>query len=564
VWSAVKTRLWLDAHGSTIVPVLARSNDSTGTPYVIDLKYQGLVEQQARRIQTSQGEEAWELHFCLREPNKEVEAWFDRAGFERDPDVLDTWFSSALWPLSTLGWPEPAQSAQTAGLLEAFNPTSVLSTAREIITLWVSRMVMMNRYLLPPFSTSDIRHRTSDIAGPIPFHDVFIHAVVQDGEGRKMSKSLNNGVDPLDIIESHGADAMRFTLAQMTTQTQDVRMPVKPDPKTGKNSSDKFDAGRNFCNKLWNASRFAIGIVDRNMKEGRVPTPYPTSAAPHASESLSLVDKWLRSRLGRAIRTCEACLNNYEFADYCQTLYQLVWWDYCDWYLEAIKPTVDRDPGQLATMCLGLSKILHLLHPVAPFITEEIWSKFMTSVTGESREDRLLLCQSTWPQSEFYPIDEASEKAFEELRELITAIRNVRAEHQVLPKRRITLHCSQAFAGRLDTSSQELVVNLAGLETFDVMPVVVTGQLAPGVSFRACGEEMYITNLADAIDATLEGDRLSKQLETLRKSEGALNGRLSNPGYVDKAPAKLVEESKAQLEKIRAEIAAIEGKLKSL
>jgi len=197
----------------------------------------------------------------------------ERNGFVRDPDVLDTWFSSATWPLSTLGWPN--NEGDTAGLLDAFNPTSVLTTAREIITLWVSRMVMFNRYFTG-----------GDQNGQVPFNDVFIHAMIQDGEGRKMSKSLGNGVDPLDIIHSHGADAMRFTLCQMTTNTQDVRMPVEKDPETGRNTSPKFDIGRNFATKLWNASRFVLGMLDTDDT-----TP----------GELTLVDKWMLSRLSQAI-----------------------------------------------------------------------------------------------------------------------------------------------------------------------------------------------------------------------------------------------------------------------
>ncbi len=633
------------------------------------------------------------------------------SGLSQDPDVLDTWFSSALWPLSTLGWPDPAQSPQTAGLLEAFNPTSVLSTAREIITLWVSRMVMMNRYLLPAASTwtiepfthaggidhpyngsanpllqqsmnvlgqalsalgisgavkmhatgtsttswititsdsplfgivrgvldkmsstaigddpaavtallrssglaitdtdaaiqairaamplfdsaqgsmfgfvneSNATHAHGNGSGPVPFHDVFIHAVVQDGEGRKMSKSLNNGVDPLDIIESHGADAMRFTLAQMTTQTQDVRMPVKLDPKTGKNSSDKFDAGRNFVNKLWNASRFAIAILDRNRGSGAS----PGNAAPQLHDDtlrglggaptplLSLPDRWLLSRLARATRACEHALKNYEFADYCQTLYQLLWWDYCDWYLEAVKPTVDQNPQTRAVLRTALDIILRLLHPVSPFITEAIFEQLKSHplpappIDGITLHSADLLCTSSWPKLADSLIDESAEKQFEELRELITTIRNIRAERQVLPKRRITLHCSEAAAKRIAAAAPGLVENLSGLES--ITTTKPTSGI-PAVAFRAAGEEMHLTNLADAaaegsggLDAGAEKDRLTKQRDTLIKSETALNGRLSNPGYVDKAPPKLVEESKAQLEKIRAEIAAIEAKLKSM
>ena len=528
---------------------------------------------------------------CAREPDQSLIDRLSAAGFVQDPDVLDTWFSSALWPLSTLGWPDPAQSPQTKGLLQAFNPTSVLSTAREITTLWVSRMVMMNRYLLPPLpegggrGVGSLDHRSRQPStnakpnqptpnplplgggfGPVPFHDVFIHAVVQDGEGKKMSKTAGNGVDPLDIIESHGADAMRFTLAQMTTNTQDVRMPVRPDPKTGKNTSEKFDSGRSFVNKLWNVS---TGVVLARLAKGE--------GAPSDAADRTLVEKWMLSRLAKATAAAESCLKNYEFSEYGQTLYQLLWWDFCDWYVEAIKPTVDQNPAQRAVLRAALDVIIRLLHPVAPFVTEAIHEQLRAvpahrvagMMLGNKQPDRQgglatsdseLLCASAWPILDTSLIDEKAEQQFEELRSVITAIREVRSQHQVPPKRRITLHCSEAFASRA-VAAPGLIEQLAGVEA-----IVTSKPPAQAVAFRPGigGEEMFLSNLADAIDAGAEKDRLTKQLADLRKSEGALNGRLSNPGYVDKAPAKLVEESKAQLAKIRDEIAAIEAKLKSL
>jgi valyl-tRNA synthetase len=561
---------------------------------------------------------------CFLKDDPTIIDKLEQLGFLRDPDVLDTWFSSALWPLSTMGWPEPDQSPLTKGLLAGgFNPTAVLSTAREIITLWVSRMVMMNRYFLPlpegggggkggggaggqrtpahspapinPSPTPSLREGASSTnpspspfpqgRGAVPFHDVFIHAVVQDGEGKKMSKTAGNGVDPLDIIESHGADAMRFTLAQMTTQTQDVRMPVKRDPRTGKNTSDKFDAGRNFVNKLWNASRFAMAILDRN----RGPGASPGTAAQHSQHDtvrglggaptpLSLPDRWLLSRLARATRACERHLANYEFAEYCQTLYQLLWWDYCDWYLEAIKPTVDQDPRTRAVLRTGLDVILRLLHPVAPFITEAIFEQLAALGTppvpggipgivlerepaGDrgGRGTQNLLCTSSWPIIADSLIDDQAETQFEELRELINTIRNIRSEHQVLPKRRITLHCSEATAKRIASAAPGLVENLSGLEA--ISPTKPASGLAH-VTFRAGGEEMSLSNIADAVDAGTEKDLLRKKLEQCQKEAGIIQTRLNNPGYADKAPPKLVEESRAKLAKLQAEIAAIEAKLK--
>ncbi|MGD9110353.1 MAG: valine--tRNA ligase, partial [Phycisphaerales bacterium] len=266
---------------------------------------------------------------------------------EQDEDVLDTWFSSALWPFSTLGWPDDTDELKT------FYPGNVLCTAREIITLWVSRMVMMGQYC----------------AGDIPFSEVYIHAMIQDGEGRKMSKSLGNGIDPLVAIDSHGADAMRFTLASMTTETQDVRMPViemtLPDGRKA-NSSPKFDIGRNFCNKLWNASRFALMNL-----EGLQPSAFD-------KDKMTLADKWILSRLATVIAETTDCLDKFKFSEPINGLYKFFWNDFCDWYLEWAKPRIqDEQQKSIAQNVLAfvLDQILRLLHPFIPFITEGIFQK---------------------------------------------------------------------------------------------------------------------------------------------------------------------------------------------
>ena len=221
-------------------------------------------------------------YICVAPGNEEIEKQLEDNGWLRDEDVLDTWFSSALWPFSTMGWPDENPT------LKKFYPTHVLCTAREIITLWVSRMVMMGQYCV----------------GDIPFSDVYIHAMIQDGQGRKMSKSLGNGIDPLVAIDSHGADAMRFTLANMTTDTQDVRMPVAaielPDGRTV-NSSPKFDNGRNFCNKLWNASRFAMLNL-----EGMDPAAFDAA-------KLDATDKWILSRLMKTIAATTKGLEQFKY-----------------------------------------------------------------------------------------------------------------------------------------------------------------------------------------------------------------------------------------------------------
>lgn len=529
-------------------------------------------------------DQLFDLTYCALDPNdREVVGFLEKWGFQRDPDVLDTWFSSGLWPLSTMGWPDSAQSSETRNVLEVFNPTSVLCTAREIITLWVSRMVMFNRYFLAtPDPTSPPRPDGSARAedayarrdregastpaplsqpGPVPFHHVFIHSVIQDGEGRKMSKSLGNGVDPLDIISSHGADALRFTLCHMTTQTQDVRMPVERDERTGKNTSPKFDLGRNFCNKLWNASRFALSILDAAPANG----PAAPAGAHVDPASLTLADRWILSRLAAATRTINECIERYEYADYAASIYDLLWRDFCDWHLEAIKPTVKGDTslaaGQRAVLRATLDAILRLLHPVAPYITEAIYERLREIKTPPVKglaldaHDSGLLCLTPWPLADDALLDPDSEQKFERLRTLTESIREARAQQNVQPKRRLTLHVDKPLADTI-AQGQGLVETLAGLEsvTTDACP-------AGGMVITFEGAQRHISGLTDAVDAGAERARLEKKAEDLAKSIAALEGRLNNPGYADKAPAKLVQQTRDQLTAQQAELAATKDAL---
>ncbi|MEM9167394.1 MAG: valine--tRNA ligase [Planctomycetota bacterium] len=464
-------------------------------------------------------------------------AQFEATGFERDPDVLDTWFSSALWPLSTLGWPDGDAAAGETGIadfpamLGAFNPSSVLCTAREIITLWVSRMVMFNRYLL-----GDDGQNSSD--GQLPFRDVFIHAMIQDGEGRKMSKSLGNGVDPLDIIHSHGADAMRFTLCEMTTQTQDVRMPVEADPETGKNTSPKFDKGRNFCTKLFNAAKFACMMLDEH-KGGEPETVKPGDLEP--------IDRWMLGRLAQAIERIDAALERYEFSVIGGTLYELLWKDFCDWYLEGIKPTIKTSPSQRVVLQQVLEAIVRLLHPVAPFITEVLYEQLAGRRLGTvecldlptcSDDD---LCATTgWPRVEASLADPFVLESVGRQQRFIEAIRQVRAQHQVPPKRKITLHVDAEMAAKISGVGQ-VTEALAGLDTITTAPPE-----SDSVAFVFEGAEQRLSNLADAIDAGAERERLTKLIEDLDRSIAALDKRLTNPGYTEKAPKHLVDETRAQ------------------
>jgi valyl-tRNA synthetase len=519
--------------------------------------------------------------FCVPPGHPDLEQWLEKRGHTQDPDVLDTWFSSALWPMSTLNWPGDTPELRT------LNPTSVLCTAREIITLWVSRMVMFNLYFL----------------GRLPFRHVFIHAMIQDGHGQKMSKSLGNGVDPLDIIHSHGADAMRFTLASMATNTQDVRMPVDVvDPYSGeaftpkfvtdsngykvaapiqesprdpkkkmvssyglssgkakptadmpvaKNTSSKFDLGRNFCNKLWNASRFAL------MNLAGAPVESPDEA------KWTLADRWIVSRFNRTVEEANAAFADYRFDQYARACYDFFWRDFCDWYVEAAKPAFKdaKRAGQTANVVAAcLDGILRLMHPMIPFITETIWWRLneVRPVRGlpgriECPPAATLLIRAPWPRVGDF--SQAAEHIFPKLQEVIGAIRNLRNDYKVSPKERVTVSlAAPAEPARQITENREMVELLAGCAIKEVRP-----DLAPpagAVRGSAAGVEIYVEGLA-AQASGADQAVTEKRRADLTKLRDTLRGRMSNESYMKKAPPQLVQQTKDQLAEVEAELAKL-------
>ncbi len=516
-------------------------------------------------------------------------------GYTRDPDVLDTWFSSGLWPLSTMGWPWPEDYPETLGLLEAFNPTSVLMTGREIITLWVSRMTMFNRYFLD---------------GQLAFDDVFIHAMIQDGHGQIMSKSLGNGVDPRDIIHSHGADAMRFTLVQMTTDTQDVRMPVDmvcphsgqsftpefitspagrmvaapiqvspadPDKKMvsaygvavgavepsddmplARNTSPKFDLGRNFANKVWNATRFALGRIP----EDREPLAEPVDLA---SPSATFADRWIAARLAETLETLDRALANYQFNVYADALYDFIWRDVCDRYLEAIKPTIDDNPAQQAVLGAILDSVLRILHPVCPFVTESLWPHVAAvrfgEIAGISLPASDLAATAAWPVVEEGAVDRPVVEIFERADQLIGAIRALRSARNVKPKQQITVHAPTPVL-ELIAAGGGAIETLAGIgEVLDSEGVERPAGASP-LAFE--GSEVLVSGLVDELDLDAERARLEKVVESKRSQIANFEKRLANPGYVNNAKPELVEETREQLKIAIGDLNAAESAMAAL
>ncbi len=476
-------------------------------------------------------------YLCVRPGFGELEAAMEAEGWVRDSDVLDTWFSSALWPFSTLGWPDDSDS------LKKYYPGSVLCTAREIITLWVSRMVMMGQYCI----------------GDIPFSDVFIHAMIQDGQGRKMSKSLGNGIDPLDIIDSHGADAMRFALAQMTTMTQDVRMPVEamtlPDGRKV-NSSPKFDIGRNFCNKLWNASRFAMGNLE--------------SLVPCDKVELELEDRWILSRLHRTIAEVTGQIDEFRFSEPINALYKFFWNELCDWYLELIKPRMwdeARKGSAQRVLAYVLDSSLRLLHPFLPYITEGIYQHLNTLLPERSlagiaelaASDALVTAQ--WPVADSSLFNEEVEGQIAIIQNVISRVRELRTQYQVAPKAKVevTIKAVGDLAAVIG-SQQNLIGKIANIETFNCVSELVD---RPKNAAVAVGEGFEVF-VHDVVDVEAEKNRLLKQKETLEKGIKSLEGKLGNENFVKRANPEVVEKERQRMALLQEQLADLEKNLASL
>ena len=419
------------------------------------------------------------------------------AHLTQDPDVLDTWFSSALWPFSTLGWPE-----KTADL-DYFYPTSTLVTAYDIIFFWVARMIF-----------SGVEH-----TGKPPFETVFIHGLVRDAQGRKMSKSLGNGIDPLEVIAQYGADALRFALLTGNSPGNDMRF-----------SEEKIEAARNFANKLWNAARFTLMNLHLDA---------PEKPAPVRSE-----DKWILSLYEETVREVTENLDKYELGQALAKLYDFVWDELCDWYIELVKPRLfesnrdeaDRHQAQV-TLSFVLSGTLQLLHPFMPFITEEIWQSLPHE--GES------VMVSAWPKADPSLIFEKERVDTDRVIALIRGIRNRRAERNVPPGRKATVYIDtdypEAFAG-----CDAVMARLASASS------VVLNAPHEGEGVRVVTDSATaFLPLGELVDLEQERARLKKEEEKTKKEIAMSEGKLKNPGFVQKAPAALVEKEREKLARLQ-------------
>jgi len=433
----------------------------------------------------------------------------------RDEDVLDTWFSSALWPFSTLGWPEDTPD------MKHYYPTDLLCTAPDIIFLWVARMI---------FSALKF-------TGRVPFHTVYFHPMIQTAEGKRMSKSLGTGVDPLTLIERHGADATRFTLTALCTQSQSFRL-----------WEERFDLGRNLTNKIWNAARFLLPYVELAEDEGVGP-----------AAELELVDRWVLSRLERARAEAQRAFDEMRFNDYAQTLYQFFWSEYCDWYLEAIKPRLyGKAPGGDAATRVArhvFDVLLRMFHPVMPFVTEELYRMFAPG--------RGFCAQAPWPEGEAERLDEEVEDRVGSLFDVIRGVRNVRAEMNVPPASVVDIVIAAGEAGRADAVAEEL------RPFFELVRISSASTLAarkrPAHAAAAVvGDATVFVPLEGLIDFDVERERLRRAGEKVGADISALSRKLSDENFVKKAPANVVAADADRLEILKATLARLEENLAAL
>jgi len=413
----------------------------------------------------------------------------------QETDVLDTWFSSALWPFSTMGWPEETK------LLKTFYPTSVLVTGFDILFFWVARMMMMGIHFMDD----------------VPFRDVYVHALVRDEQGKKMSKSKGNVIDPLEVIDKYGTDAFRFTLAAFAAMGRDIKL-----------SENRVEGYRHFINKLWNAARFSLMHLKSEPGEWD-------------KANLSLPDRWILSKLGGLSVSVAESLDNYRYNDAAGSLYRFVWHEFCDWYLEAVKPILYGNQGkekQAATSAVlwrVLRDTLILLHPFIPFVTEEIWH-MLPGTSGS-------IMEAVFPGGNGQALSEdpEAESEMETITGIITGIRNIRGEMNISPSKGLSVkvHSDDDAKRSLIERRSDFIINLAKLESFAVSK---TGSRPKSAAVSIADGAVIFVLLEGVIDFSKEEARLEKEMSKLNKELEAVRNKLGNKGFIQKAPENVIQE----------------------
>ncbi len=433
------------------------------------------------------------------------------SNLRQDEDVLDTWFSSWLWPFSTLGWPEKTDD------IKYFFPTTTLVTAYDIIFFWVSRMIMVSL----------------EFMGEVPFRDIYIHGLIRDKNGRKMSKSLGNGIDPLEIVKEYGADAFKFTLTFLAAQGQDILV-----------DTESFKLGSKFANKLWNASRYILMNL-----EGRTINDYGSTAK-------NDIDRWIIHRLNKTALETEKAIKSYRFNDAAKAVYEYFWDDFCDWYIEASKLSLYSDDEKekdraITVLLYVLSETLKLLHPFLSFITEEIYLK----IPGNTES----IVNSAYPAYDEKNNDEKLAGDMQLIQDVIRQVRTLRSEFTIPPSKKIRLmiRCDRGFQAldffRNNTALIRLLVASSEVEFTQTKPAG-----GGNIAVAGAGYEAYVA-VRDVIDVPMEIEKLKKEIDKADKLYKRTEGKLSNPEFISKAPAEIIEKEKAAKEELGTRI----GKMRS-
>jgi valyl-tRNA synthetase len=500
-------------------------------------------------------------HIYVGRDEQEVrtENGLDDIELTRDEDVLDTWFSSALWTFSTLGWPEDTADLRT------FHPSSVLVTGFDIIFFWVARMIMM----------------TLKFMDEVPFRKIYVHGLVRDAEGQKMSKSRGNVLDPLDLIDgidpdslvdkrtrglmqpqkekqiakrtrkefpdgirAYGTDALRFTFLSLASTGRDIKWDM-----------GRIEGFRNFCNKIWNAARYVL-----------MNTEGEDCAIEHDEYSLSLADRWIRSRLQHTEREVNEALEQYRFDQASQAAYEFIWNEYCDWYLELSKPVLYGDEysdaqkrGARRTLVSVLEALLRLAHPFMPFITEEIWQR-VAPLAGCAGATIML---APYPRADDARIDEKAEQDIHWIKDVITAVRNIRGEMNIAPSRELDLYLhngDESDRDRLD-ANRDFLSRLAKLNSITWL---ASDESAPPSATQLVGDMEILVPMAGLIDKDAELERLEKEVNKLKDEVQRSESKLRNEDFVDKAPREVVDRERAKLDDYRSALARLEEQMEKI
>ncbi|NIQ95086.1 MAG: valine--tRNA ligase [Desulfuromonadales bacterium] len=441
------------------------------------------------------------------------------ADIRQETDVLDTWFSSALWPFSTMGWPQQTET------LAKFYPTTCLVTGFDILFFWVARMMMMGLKFM----------------GEVPFREVYIHALVRDAEGQKMSKSKGNVIDPLTVIDEYGTDAFRYTLAAFAAMGRDIKL-----------STDRIAGYRNFANKLWNASRFAL----MNLED------FDPKAIDLEALDLTLADRWILSRLSETAKEVDTALVNYKFNDAANALYAFTWHSFCDWYIELVKDDLYGDDpkakaGAQSVLFTVLEQLLRLLHPFMPFITEEIWQ----ALPGERPAESIM--QAAYPDGAELPVDEAGAEKMELIMEVVKGIRNIRGEMDVAPSRQVTavLDCKSEVSAAVMAEGEGYIKALARVDDLSYGAGVERPAQA---ATQVAGDVEVLLPLAGLIDVEEEEKRLDKEIAKAQKDVDFFTKKLSNEKFVANAPPQVLEKDRGKLAAAEEKLGILHDSLKKI